>query len=181
MPERKCELQKPEQWEAIWKHWFPILVWYTAQCRCLDSHELIRTPLEQTLCFLPHSHTSLTRVKPSWPVSTVSPEMQTSVFMQLVQFCLTSLQPTAPERQEQTRRTSVAVNEPFYCNWKFTENKLSSSSSCPVVILINNNTSTTVCLSQWQWVLETLSLLSEQESHPRRPAQITICSSQEKA
>lgn len=36
--------------------------------------------------------------------------------MQLVQVCLISLQPTMPERQEQTRWTSVAVSEPFHCN-----------------------------------------------------------------
>lgn len=36
--------------------------------------------------------------------------------VQLMQLCLISLQPTGPERREQTRWTSVAMNEPFYCN-----------------------------------------------------------------
>lgn len=58
---------------------FPISAQWLVHSRCLGSSELIITPVRMPECFASFSQASLTWVKALWPVSTVSPEMQTFV------------------------------------------------------------------------------------------------------
>jgi hypothetical protein len=118
MPEGKVQSSDLRSVSGHLETCISMLAQSLAHSRWLDAYELTMTPLCTPDCFFFYYFPSFsyTSGNLSDPFLLCLQKCRLLFLMQPVQLCVVSLQPTMTERQEQTRWTSVAVNEPFYCN-----------------------------------------------------------------